>query len=290
MTNLYGTTFLTELTNLTGQFTFIPSHAILLISHCSMSPELLLEISLYCIFLATVLVFRLSSASKKPSILDRTAIAVSPPRKIRTKPFTKKPKADEQDVQNWRAVMQPPNFCQKPEKLVIDLGRAFTESAKKKHPNVPCPPPPPPSPAYVQHSEAGEPRTNTFGLDHSFVQYIQFTHSQYDEGAATDSDHLRRRKYMKHQITDGEVMMTIQEKFQICQVFVFGIEYHYVHVTGKGSVWELPEEIKSACINWFLALPKAKQKKFCIGPPPDPLCHKKHLHSQPTFAPLGFHL
>lgn len=274
--------------SLTAQITFFPSH-ILLISHCSMSPELLLEISLYCIFLATVLVFRLSSAGKKSSILDRTGIVVSsPPRKTRQKPFTKKLNADAQDVENWRKVMQPPN-CQKSEKIVIDLGRAFRESAKKKHPNVPCPPPPPSSPAYIQHTEA-EPDTNTFGLDHSFVQYIQFPHSQKDEGAATDSDHLRRRQYMKHQITDGEVMMTVRERFQICQVFVFGIEYHYVHVPGKGSVWELPEEIKSACINWFLALPKAKQKKFCIGPPPDPLCHMKHLHSQPTFAPLGFHL
>jgi hypothetical protein len=83
-----------------------------------------------------------------------------------------------------------------------------------------------------------------------------------------DMDFERRRNYVKRQITDGEVLIKI-ETYNVCQIFVNGIEYHYVEKEGVTS-WDCPSDIMID--DWFLVMPKHRRKR--IPEPPHPLdCH-----------------
>ena len=255
-----------------------------------MSSELLLEVFLYCTFLALVLLLRrfnrgVDAPHKKILFQSRKG--------LRQKPQLTKSKhrVDLNEAENWRLLMQPPTILRKTarnsiqkDKIIVDLRKAFENRPPRSQIDdfSPLPPPPPPPPSPVNMA----PSTTQFGLDNSFVQFIETESTE-----VSDSDHERRRNYLKKQITDGEVMIALcGGRFQICQIYVYGIEYHYVHELGKGPTWELPPEIKDACRSWFLALPKIKQRKFFIETPPDPLYCGKNLLSLPTFAPLDVYL
>ena len=245
-----------------------------------MSPELLIEVALYITFLVGVLLFRRSSISKGTAARVETKRSCFEPKKTKPKSNRKQSSNLQAEPANWRKVMMPPasRICSEAPKLVIDVRKAF--DVEKSGPDfsyqeLQVPPPPPPSPVNQSH----------FGLDPSFTPFIE-EHCLLEE-PVSDMDHERRRKYIKKQVTDGEVMLTVREKFHICQIFVFGIEYHYVYVPGELCAWELPAEIKTACGQWYLSLPRAKQKKYMMEKPPDPLCHDNHVQSQPSFSPLG---
>lgn len=85
-----------------------------------------------------------------------------------------------------------------------------------------------------------------------------------------DKDSIRRRSYIRKQVTDGEVMMQIDE-WSICLIFVNGIEYHYVK-NGDETFWDIPDCLHAKCKSWYLTLPKHKQRKLKY--PPKPIEHK----------------
>ena len=83
-----------------------------------------------------------------------------------------------------------------------------------------------------------------------------------------DEDHERRSSYCKNSITNGEVMIEIGE-YSICQFFINGIEYHYcVSLRNKAKFWNLPEEIREECSQWYLECPRHKRKKSGLIEPP----------------------
>jgi hypothetical protein len=96
------------------------------------------------------------------------------------------------------------------------------------------------------------------GLDPSFSPFV-FTE---------DCDFERRRSYMKRQVTDGEVMLKIMT-YDVCQIFVNGIEYHYIF-DGNSSSWDLPCEL-DWIRSWFLRIPKSRRRRF--PEPPTPIVH-----------------
>ncbi len=101
-----------------------------------------------------------------------------------------------------------------------------------------------------------------------------------------DSDDERRRSYEKWSVTDGEMFLIIGSII-VCQIFVFGIEYHYCFSSeSSDTYWDLPDELKPSCRNWYLSLPKSKRKRFGLHKPPIPLQRLSKANHGITFLPL----
>ena len=88
-----------------------------------------------------------------------------------------------------------------------------------------------------------------------------------------DEDFERRMSYSRNSITEGEVLLTVGD-YCIYQFFAFGIEYHACILQSEKKVmWELPEELKGICDDWFLPCSRQRRKKLGIdkGPQVMPL-------------------
>lgn len=241
-----------------------------------MESDLVLEIVLYVALLGLMLVIRWWQTSKH--LYQRAPATVSLPRPViklppvqvrrRQKPAPPPPMQRDSsgDELSWRKLQieEKPKVNKPPKKLkesdgadfhtratspkpVIDLRPAFENFAFE--PELPmCPPNSPVAAEYGYE-----------GLDPSFDAFKNLK----------DEDFERRRSYVKKQVTDGEVMMKIAT-YEICQIFVHGIEYHYVF-DGRETSWDIPKELESIS-NWFLKIPKSRRRR-APDTPPVPLEH-----------------
>jgi hypothetical protein len=221
-----------------------------------------LELVLYGSLLVLILILRWWGDSK---------VAVGPVRvlkTLKTLPKTRRPHQRKSggaavsrpsvDDLPWRKMEEPKVENASPERPVIDLAPAF---APKPSRDIHMPQVPPNSPCYgnVDGGYCG------FGLDPSFEEFV----------VTKDTDFERRRQYIKKQVTDGEVMMELESTYQVCQIFVHGIEYHYIY-DGVRTCWDLPDRLDYIS-NWFLKIPESRKKKFGSDPPipirhdPDPV-------------------
>jgi hypothetical protein len=115
-------------------------------------------------------------------------------------------------------------------------------------------------------------------------QYIPLeSESPAIDDSDSDSDNERRMSYEKWSITDGEMFLSCGN-YTVCQIFVFGIEYHYCYQNiTKEVTWDLPAELRKDYSRWFLVLPKTKRKRFRLHSPPAP------LKRVPKTAQVNFH-
>ena len=220
-----------------------------------MGLDTVIEISLYAALLILVLVMRWWQSSKTgPQAMQVRSLQKLKPVVTTGKKSSRKwakvvPKLSKSDCINWRRATDPP---------VIDLRPAFiaVPEPTREEPVVAAPPNSPCGPSDTAYW--------AYGLDPSFDTYL---------AASPDVDFERRRMYVKKQVTEGEVMMKMST-YDVCQIFVHGIEYHYVCDGGTTS-WDLPQELVDSISDWYLVMPKSRRKKlFPSVDPPLPLPHE----------------
>ena len=251
-----------------------------------MRAEVVLEIALYGLLFFLIIILRVRRGSKQSPVALRQVVA--PKRPVRAKPVVRQSsRTTEGDrAQSWRRSSSPSGSVPAPRskpspplkvkpvhveeekksvsKPVIDLTRAFEKSVLKPPAVSVRPPPPPPPPSPVNEDES------CYGLDPSFNEYMEYEGFQFvsDPAETRDADFERRRAYLKRSVTDGEVMMEIGD-FRVCQIFVFGIEYHYVsHKKSGVTAWDLPCELEEECSSWFLPIPQSRRRKMTTPPTP----------------------
>lgn len=159
---------------------------------------------------------------------------------------------------------------------IVDLESYNFERLRPENELLRPAPTPPNSPVSIHH---GYP--NPYGLDPSFNGFIV---PEKQPPIERDKDFQRRRSYIKSQITDGEIMARI-DGWDVCLIFVFGIEYHYC-VKDQITQWDIPRPLVKKCQDWFLQLPKRKQRILGLDAPPLPLETTPKV--QPTFQPLAY--
>jgi hypothetical protein len=241
-----------------------------------MESDIVLELCLYGALLVLLLIIRWWQNKKvstitvrplevlkpvaRPKRPQRKVSAVVPRASVDDLPWRKEPppserksvKPDDKPVAITLSTVNP-----KPAKPVIDLRPAFNNDVRKLHVDPAITPPNSPCYSVEDYSR--------YGLDHSFDAFI----------VKRDTDFERRRNYIKKQVTDGEVMMEFFSTYRVCQIFVYGIEYHYIYDGNKTS-WDLPDNL-SHISDWFLKIPESRKRKFGSDPPiplrhePDPV-------------------
>lgn len=217
-----------------------------------MESDLVLEIVLYFALLGLMFVIRWWQNSKhlyQPTAVARPVVKLPLVRVKRKRRPVERRESSVEEL-SWRKVQPTEKPKETPEnrkREIIDLRPAFEHEPVSFSYEVEHPPCPPNSP--------------------SFEPFL----------TVKDEDFERRRNYVKKQVTDGEVMMRI-ETYEVCQIFVHGIEYHYVF-DGKDTSWDLPNELESIS-EWFLKIPKSRRRK---APETPPLPVEHIPDSQPVF-------
>ena len=275
---LQAVKFTRSLSCFVSRFESIPRHS-------NMSAELILELALYGLIFVFMLLLRFRRNAKQPAVVELRQVTVVK-RPSRPKPLMRAVvKSSEGDrVESWRdlpksqpkpqpvnkvkAAIKSPNKAKPVIDLtqvvkraqmtpVIDLRKAFVKPLTQCEE---CPPPPPPSPInYPSHTS-----------DPSFDEYTEYDHYEVVEAVpfvvTKDTDFDRRRAYLKRSMTDGEVMLEVGD-FRICQIFCFGIEYHYICHQGE-TAWDLPPELEQECASWFLSMPPSRRRRLPVPPTP----------------------
>lgn len=252
-----------------------------------MDSDIILEVSLYALLLFLVLVIRWSRFGSK---VETDSVAMPPIPKRTSQPKIRRVRPStvvEEKECNWRngENLARPSGVQagKPSKFHpekprrIDIRKAFEREkaiAKKQDVepqkddsrfSVQLPPTPPNSPVHeLMDPNPLQANYLGYGLDPSFDDYVI-----EELVVASDEDFERRRKYLKRSVTDGEVMMEV-DTYKVCQIFVYGIEYHYVYDERRGSTsWDYPGDLAESLSEWFLVIPKSRRRK--LPEPPVPL-------------------